>query len=123
MATVSRFEDLECWKAARQVVRWVREVTRTFPRHETYDLIDNMRRAARSSTRNIAEGFGRHYHTENLQHCRISRGSLYEVLDDLITARDEGYVDEQQEETGRRLIMNAIQILNGYIRYLRSLKK
>jgi four helix bundle protein len=80
-----------------------------------------MNEAARSSTRNIAEGYGRHHHKENTQFCRMSRGSLYELHDDLITALNAGYLDDQEASLGRELINRAIQVVNGYIRYLRSL--
>lgn len=64
MAKLTHFEELEAWKACLEVVRWVREIVKeNFPKH--YDLKDNMSRAARSTTRNIAEGFGRHHHGEN----------------------------------------------------------
>jgi len=83
-----------------------------------------MRRASRSSTRNIAEGYGRYYYKENIQYCRQSRGSLYELIDDLITARDEGYIAEQEYIQGRAKIERALQLLNGYINYLeRSMNK
>ena len=96
-------------------------MTKTFPKEEKYDLIGNMKRASRSSTRNIAEGFGRHHHRENVQFCRISRGSLTELIDDLVTALEEGYLNERSYKEGRQKIESALQLLNGYIRYLESL--
>ncbi len=122
MATLKSFEELECWKACRQIVRWAMEVSAKFPKDENFDLKDNMRRAARSSTRNIAEGFGRHHHKENMQYCRISRGSLYELIDDVITAYEEKYITLEEYEHARQLINRAIQLVNGYINYLKGLK-
>ena len=81
-----------------------------------------MSRAARSFTRNIAEGFGRHHHKENCQFARIARGSLYETWDDLITAKEDGYLSPEEFIVGKNKIERAITILNGYIRYLESLK-
>src|SRR5690606_25603355 len=95
-------------------------ITKKYPIEEKYDLISNMKRAARSSTRNIAEGFGRHHHQENLQFCRISRGSLYELIDDLTSSLEEQYISEDDYNIGRKLIEKSITILNGYIRYLNS---
>jgi len=85
------------------------------------DMISNFKRAARSTTRNIAEGFGRHHHKENIQFCRISRGSLFEMIDDLLIAKEECYLDHQAYEAGRAKIERAIYSLNGYIKYLKSL--
>jgi len=91
-----------------------------FPTHEKFDLVDNMKRAARSSTRNIAEGFGRHHHKENIQFCRISRGSLTELIDDLLIAKEEQYISETEYIEGREKIDKAILSVNGYVKYLKS---
>ena len=99
------------------------DVSSKFPVDEKFELKSNMRRAARSTTRNIAEGFGRHSVKENIQFCRISRGSLYELLDDLITARDESYITKEEFEVGKKLVFKAIMIINGYIRYLSSISR
>jgi len=77
-----------------------------------------MKRASRSTTHNIAEGFGRFHYKENAHFCRHSRGSLYELADQLITSLDEGYIDQQTYDEGRRLISEATNVLNGYINYL-----
>ncbi|MCK5370041.1 MAG: four helix bundle protein [Cyclobacteriaceae bacterium] len=119
--SLKSFEELECWKACKIVKDDITKIIKTFPDSEKYDLIDNMKRAARSTTRNIAEGFGRHHHKENAQFCRISRGSLYELIDDLITSKDENYFDDKVYEDLRIKIENALKILNGYIRYLSNI--
>jgi four helix bundle protein len=80
-----------------------------------------MNRAARSTTRNIAEGYGRYHHKENIQFCRISKGSLYELIDDLITCKEDNYISEEDYNAGRTLIDTAIKLVNGYIKYLGSL--
>lgn len=55
--TFSTFEDLECWKACRDLRRFVaKEILPTLPRDERYRLGDQILRAARSTTANIAEG-------------------------------------------------------------------
>ncbi len=83
------FEELDCWKACRIVRNEVKVLIKKFPTEEKYALTDNMRRASRSITENIAEGFGRFHYQENIQFCRISRGSLFELTDQYITAKDE----------------------------------
>ena len=121
MAKINSFQDLECWKECRVLVKMVSDLVKTFPKNE-FSLIDNLQRAVRSTTRNIAEGFGRHHHQENLQFCRISRGSIYEVWDDLITCRDEGYLSKTGMEMFETQINKCLAILNGYINYISSLK-
>jgi four helix bundle protein len=80
----------------------------------------NLRRASRSITRNIAEGFGRYHFKENMQFCRISRGSLFEIKDDLIICMDEQLVSQVDISEGIELINVAIKSLNGYINYLKK---
>lgn len=117
---IKSFEDLECWKACVDVRRFVSSLIKKFPQTEKYDLIDNMKRAARSATRNIAEGYGRFHYKENIQFCRQSRGSLFELIDDLITSKDEHYITDSEFSEGKIKIERALSILNGYINYLLS---
>lgn len=64
------FEELDYWNAARKVRMFVEKVIVKFPASEKFDLLINRRRAARSSTRNIGEGFGRFHFQDNIQFCR-----------------------------------------------------
>ena len=114
------FVDLQCWQACREVRIFITELTKNDPKEEQYSSVDNMRRAARSTTQNIAEGFGRFHFKENLQFCRISRGSLFELIDDLITSVDGGFISKENYNLGRNKIANALALLNGYIKYLNS---
>lgn len=121
--TFKSFEELECWRACTEVRRFISELVKTFPKEEKYALANDMKRAARSTTHNIAEGFGRFHFQENIQFCRHSRGSLYELVDQLITANDDGYINSEELKKGRELISKALAILNGYINYLKRRKK
>ncbi len=123
MATLKFFEDLDCWKASFEVKIWVMEIIKQFPSEEKYDLIDNMKRAANPTTRNIAEGFGRYHYKENIQFVRIAKGSMTEVLDDAITAEFKNYISKKELEIGRTKITRALQLMNGYTRYLNRLVK
>ncbi len=79
---VQSFEDLECWKQCRQLRLFVaREVIPQLPKEEKYRLGDQILRAARSTTANIAEGYGRFHYLDNAKFCSNARGSCHEVLD------------------------------------------
>ena len=117
------FEELDCWKACREVRRFIYKLVKKFPKEELYGLVQDMRRAARSTTHNIAEGFGRYHYQENIQFCRHSRGSLHELVDQLITSLDEEYITQEDYEQGRSLIDRALALLNGYINYLSRQKR
>ena len=54
----------------------------------------NLTRASRSTTRNIAEGYGRYNYKDNRGFVIISRGSLFEVHDDLITLREDKIIND-----------------------------
>lgn len=115
---IQSFEDLECWKACNEVKMFIAGIIKKLPAQEKYDLADNLRRASRSATRNIAEGYGRFHFRENIQFCRTSRGSLYEIIDDLITCEFENYISKSELDIGREKINKALGLLNGYINYL-----
>ena len=120
MEKVRSFEDLNCWKAARHLRIEISHLIQKFPAFEKFELVSQMRRAPRSVTHNIAEGYGRFHFKENAQFCRVSRGSLYELQDQLITALDEGYIDEDCFKELKAKVVECITILNGYINYLKS---
>ena len=120
--SIRSFEDLKAWQACREVRLLVAEFVKTLSGGEKWRLADQMLRAARSTTANIAEGYGRFHHQENIQFCRQARGSLYEVLDHFICACDEDLATEEDVRRARALIEKAAAILNGYINYLRRAK-
>src|SRR4051794_1321381 len=103
------FEDLECWKECRRLRLFVaREVIPTLPKHEQYRLGDQLLRAARSTTSNIAEGYGRFHYLDNAKFCSNARGSSWEVLDHLITGRDEELVSADVLVHGRQLVNQSV---------------
>jgi four helix bundle protein len=114
------FEDLEVYKAAREYRKKIYQLIKELPKEEKYNLAGQMRRAALSLTNNIAEGHGRYHFQENIQFCRVSRGSLMELIDDLNVCIDEKYFSidylEELKEEGYRVN----KMLNGYIAYLKK---
>jgi four helix bundle protein len=118
---VRSFEDLDCWKVSRELRIWIAdEVLPTLPKEERYRLGDQILRAARSVTANIAEGHGRHHYLDNSKFCMNARGSCTEVLDHLITAADERLISTEILNTGRAKVERTLQVINGYIGYLRT---
>ena len=120
MGELVTFETLACYQLARELRKSVSAFCRQLARNEEYRLKDQMIRSSRSVSANIAEGFGRHHHQENLQFCRTARGSLSETLDHLNTAYDETYLSEDQYNALRRQLAETWRVLNGYIAYLKK---
>jgi four helix bundle protein len=116
------FEELEVWKKARKLRLAVSEITKSLHKDEKYRLADQMIRASRSVTANIAEGYGRYHFQENIQFCRISRGSLFELLDHFTVLHDEGLLNQHELEEYKVEIIACAKILNGYINYLKRAK-
>lgn len=118
-----KLSELESWKSARQLRITISELVKTFPSEEKFRLKDQIIRSSRSVPANIAEGFGRFHYQENIQYCRIARGSLYETLEHLMCAKDEGFVNEEQFKNTNEQILECLKILNGYVQYLKKAKK
>lgn len=55
-----KYEELEIWQLAIELIRAVYGVLKKFPADEKYDLISQGKRAVVSIALNIAEGSGRH---------------------------------------------------------------
>ncbi|WP_430383840.1 four helix bundle protein [Algoriphagus winogradskyi] len=96
-----------------------KEVIVNFPSSEKYELRSQLLRAARSATANIAEGWGRFHYLDSNKFYYNSRGSLSEVLDHIIEARDESYISEEIYLKLRLMIVESLKVLNGFIFYLK----
>lgn len=116
MGMIASFEDLDVWKVGRKIRKDLYAVTASFPKQEHYCLVQQIRTAAISLTANIAEGYGRFHYKENIQFCRIARGSAYELMDHLVSSHDQGYIDEKQLDDVRSQLHRFVQLINGYIR-------
>lgn len=118
----SDFRDLDLWKKCRDIRIMIWKLCKRFPAEEKFRLADQMIRASRSSTANIAEGYGRFHFQENIQFCRQSRASLFELIDHMLVAEECKYIESNEKEKLIDHIISAIRLLNGYIRYLRTRK-
>ncbi len=121
---IKHFTDIEAWKIARELRTAIYKIAKHLPTEEKYNLASQMMRVAISCTANIAEGYGRFHYQENIQFCRISRGSMYEAQDHLITCIDNKYIKKDEYDKIFAISTNAIKVLDGYIRYLnKKIKK
>ena len=102
--TIISFTDLKTWQKGHKLVLEIYAVTKGFPKEELFGLSSQMRRSAASITANIAEGYGRHGLKERVQFYYVAQGSLAELKDQLLIARDVGYLNE---ESFRKLIDSA----------------
>ena len=90
------------------------------PEEEKFNLGFQIRKASVSITSNVVEGYGRYHYQEGIQFYRISRGSLFELKDHLISCLDIGFINIELKQDGEELIESAKKILNGYINFVKS---
>jgi len=114
------FEDVKAWQLARNFRLNIYEITKNFPREELYCLTSQIRRAVISILSNIAEGYGRYNFQENIQFCRIARGSLTEALSQLHIALDENYISQEKFNNLYNEGKNVERAINGYISFLKN---
>jgi four helix bundle protein len=108
---------------ARNLRKEIARLVNKFPQGEKFRLTDQMIRASRSITANIAEGHGRYHYQENIQFCRQARGSLCEMLDHITVALDEAYIELKVYENLHNMFFENIKVINGYINYLKNQKE
>lgn len=112
---IQSFTDLIVWQEGHTLVLLIYKSTKEFPPRETYSLTDQMRRAVTSVTSNIAEGFGRQGYKEKLQFYYLAQGSLTELKNQLIIAKDVGYLKKKDYEMLLEQANLTHRILQGLI--------
>lgn len=118
--TIKNFTDLIAWQKSHELVILIYEMTKKLPDKEKFGLISQLERASVSVTSNIAEGFGRSYNKEKDQFFSIASGSLSEVENQLMIARDIGYIDTELFDRLYSHTIEAHKVLNGLRRINRK---
>lgn len=88
------YRDLVVWQDSIQLAKAIYKLTEKFPKHETYALADQIRRAAVSVPSNIAEGQARKAPGDFRRFLHIALGSLAEVDTQLVLAQEFGYLTD-----------------------------
>ena len=118
---IRKFEDIEAWQEARNLVNIVYELTRNQYFTKDYGLKDQVRRAAISIMANIAEGFDRKSRKEFLRFLAYSLSSVSEVKSHIYIALDQNYITSEQFRTIFLQAEKVSKMLTGFMKYLRSL--
>jgi len=96
MEKIKSFTDLIAWGRGHQLVISIYRATNKFPQKEIFALTNQMCRSAISVTSNIAEGFSRKGDKEKIQFYYMSLGSLTELQNQLLIARDIDYLSKDE---------------------------
>lgn len=89
-----------------------------FPKEEQYGLTSQIKRAVVSISSNIAEGFSRRTSKDKKQFYYISLGSLTELQNELLIARDLGYIEKEVFHDLAEKTVEVSRLINGLIKSL-----
>jgi len=113
---IKSFTDLDAWKEGHRLVLDIYKITKNFPKEEMFGLTNQLRRAIVSFTSNISEGFSRNSYKEKLQFYSMALGSLTEVQNQLLIARDIGYITNEEFKKLAEQTIKVSKITNGLIK-------
>lgn len=115
MAVVKTFRELNVWRKAHELVRFIYKITKNFPDDEKYVLVSQLRKAALSIASNIVEGFKRKSKKDSLNFYNIADSSLEEVKYQLLVSRDLGYINKETCLRGIGLCEEVGRLLNSWV--------
>ncbi len=114
------FTDLIVWQKSHQLVLAVYLLTKKFPREELFALTSQLRRAIVSLTSNIAEGFGRFSEKEKLHFYSFAYGSLLEAQNQMLIAKDLGYISALELENINKLSTEVSKMLQVLVKKIKE---
>jgi four helix bundle protein len=118
VAGITKFEDIEAWKKARDLTKIIYAITSTGDFARDFGLRNQMRRASVSVMSNIAEGFEREGNKEFLQFLSLAKGSAGEVRAQSYVALDAGLITESEFSQLYSLSVEVSSLLRGFMNYL-----
>lgn len=123
MAKVERFEDLECWKAARELVKEIYLICQKKPLSTDFETRSQLKSAGISTMNNIAEGFSRFHTKEFIRFLDFSQSSAGEVKSMFYVLEDVEYVTKQKAIELHQMVDKTKNLTLGLIKYLAKSNK
>ena len=120
MTKVTRFEDLKCWKLARELVGLVYRSCDEGKLSKDFETKAQFKRAAMSTMNNIAEGFGRYGNKDFIRFLDIAQSSCIEVKSMTYALEDMKYLDDEKVNEIRSKAEETKNSILAFIRYLRK---
>ena len=117
---VRTYKELDAWRLANELKIGVYRLIAASAAERDFRFRDQLRDAAASAPRNIAEGFGRYLPRDFSQYLRIANGSLMETSNHLEDGCDRGYFTPRDVEPLLVLAKRASAASTRLIRYLQS---
>jgi len=120
MPTITRFEDIEAWKTARELTRLVYALTEHSQFAKDFGLKNQIQRASVSVMSNIAEGFESRTQAQFVEYLGRAKASAGEVRCQLYIALDLKYLTQSQFEQAFNLADKSSRQIARFINYLEA---
>ena len=123
MTTITRFEEIEAWKTARELTNMIYSMTDKGLIARDFGLRDQIRRAAVSVMSNIAEGFESQTSAQFIRYLSIAKASAGEVRSQLYVTKDLKTLSSEQFSNAFQLAEKASRQISRFITYLQKNSK
>jgi four helix bundle protein len=120
---IEKFEDIESWKAGRELTKIVYKLTSKASFSKDFGLKDQIQRASVSVTSNIAEGFDSKSNKAFINFLNYSFRSASEIQSLLYAALDQEYINKNEFELAYEQCIIVKKLIGGFIRYLNQSNK
>jgi four helix bundle protein len=120
MATVERFEDLEIWQQARELVKLVYRLTKKEKFSKNFGLKDQIQRSSVSVMNNISEGFECRTTKRFVDYLGRSKGSCGETRSISYVALDCNYITKVEFKELYDLCTTISKKTQRFMSYLNS---
>jgi four helix bundle protein len=120
MTAITRFEEIEGWKTARQLTNIIYKFSEQGTFSKDYGLKDQIRRASVSVLSNIAEGFESRTDTQFINFLGHAKGSAGEVRSQLYVALDLKYISQEQFAEAYEFADKSSRQISRFINYLET---
>ena len=117
---VNKFEDLNVWRLAREMVVSIYRITENKGFKNDFGLRNQIQRASVSVLSNIAEGFEYGSDAEFWRYLQIAKGSIGEVRAQLYVAVDLSYIGKDEFELIYNEAENISKMISSLMKYLKS---
>lgn len=120
MTKITRFQDLNCWKESRKLVKRTYKSSEQGKFKKDYSLKDQIRRASVSIMTNIAEGFSRFHRKDSVRFFDFAQSSAAEVQSLLYVAEDLEYLTPESAEELRGEALKCQKMTLSLIKHFNS---